>query len=83
MHSQVATCSGETISVELTPETDAVVNSGQAEQTVSTHVLVDAQQLERLRALARKTRVSQNDYLREAVQDLLTKYQAAGEDSKR
>ena len=47
------------------------------QETVSTHVLVDAQQLERLRALARKTRVSQSEYLREAVDNLLAKYESS------
>ena len=47
------------------------------QETVSTHVLVDAHQLERLRALARKTRVSQSEYLREAVDNLLAKYESS------
>jgi hypothetical protein len=50
-------------------------------QTVSTHVLVDARQLERLRALARRTRISQSEYLREAVDNLLAKYE--GKEPKR
>ena len=54
------------------------------QDTVSTHVLVDAKQLERLRALARRTRVSQSEYLREAVEDLLSKYPPpASAESKR
>ncbi|MGC4113480.1 MAG: ribbon-helix-helix domain-containing protein [Myxococcales bacterium] len=43
---------------------------------VATHVLVPVSIAERLRELARKTRVTQSEYLREAVADLLVKYQA-------
>lgn len=42
---------------------------------VSTHVLIPVSIAEQLRDLARKTRVTQSEYLREAVQDLLSKYQ--------
>lgn len=50
------------------------------ERTVSTHVLVAEEQVERLRDLSRRTRVAQSEYLREAVDDLLVKYgeQVAG-----
>ena len=41
---------------------------------VSTHVLVPEEQAEKLRLLSRKTRVAQSEYLREAVDDLLVKY---------
>ncbi|MBX5480338.1 MAG: ribbon-helix-helix domain-containing protein [Myxococcaceae bacterium] len=41
---------------------------------VSTHVLVPETQAEKLRELSRKTRVAQSEYLREAVDDLLCKY---------
>lgn len=41
---------------------------------VSTHVLVPEQLVARLRALARRSRVAQSEYLREAVDDLLAKY---------
>jgi predicted DNA-binding protein len=50
-------------------------------ETVSTHVLVDAEQLERLRALARRTRISQSEYLREAVDNLLAKYEGNAADA--
>jgi len=46
---------------------------------VATHVLVPNAVAERLRELAKKTRVTQSEYLREAVADLLKKYQAADE----
>lgn len=41
---------------------------------VATHVLVPEEHAERLRKLAAKTRVNQSEYLREAVDDLLSKY---------
>lgn len=42
---------------------------------VATHVLVPMTVAERLRDLAKKTRVTQSEYLREAVADLLRKYE--------
>lgn len=44
-------------------------------EVVSTHVLVSEDQVEALRELSRRTRVAQSEYLREAVEDLLAKYQ--------
>ncbi len=44
-------------------------------EVVSTHVLVAEDQVEKLRELSRRTRVAQSEYLREAVDDLLAKYQ--------
>ncbi|MCL2625430.1 MAG: ribbon-helix-helix domain-containing protein [Cystobacterineae bacterium] len=44
------------------------------ESSASTHVLVSAEQLDKLRELSRKTRIAQSEYLREAVDDLLAKY---------
>lgn len=41
---------------------------------VSTHVLVPEEQVQKLRELARRTRIHQSEYLREAVDDLLSKY---------
>ncbi len=43
---------------------------------VATHVLISAEAAEKLKALSRKTRVTQSEYLREAVDDLLRKYAA-------
>ncbi len=43
-------------------------------EVVSTHVLVEQDKVDRLRELSRRTRVAQSEYLREAVDDLLTKY---------
>ncbi|MFN0064399.1 MAG: ribbon-helix-helix domain-containing protein [Myxococcaceae bacterium] len=50
------------------------------EDAVSTHVLVDSHDVARLRALARRTRIAQSEYLREAVEDLLTKYGATSDE---
>lgn len=44
------------------------------EVVVSTHVLVPIELVHKLRELARRTRIHQSEYLREAVDDLLTKY---------
>jgi hypothetical protein len=49
---------------------------------VSTHVLVSEDQVEALRELSRRTRVAQSEYLREAVDDLLKKYNTVLEDKK-
>lgn len=48
---------------------------GRGSEVVSTHVLVPEEQAEKLRELSRKTRVAQSEYLREAVDDLLVKYE--------
>ncbi len=53
-------------------ETTVKVKDG--DEVVSTHVLVAEDQVEQLRALSRRTRVAQSEYLREAVDDLLRKY---------
>lgn len=43
-------------------------------EVVSTHVLVEQEKVDRLRELSRRTRIAQSEYLREAVDDLLEKY---------
>lgn len=43
-------------------------------EVVSTHVLVEQQKVGQLRELSKRTRVAQSEYLREAVDDLLSKY---------
>jgi hypothetical protein len=43
-------------------------------EVVSTHVLVEQEKVEKLRELSKRTRIAQSEYLREAVDDLLTKY---------
>ena len=53
---------------------DTPTRSGGPDEVVSTHVLVAEDQVDKLRELSRRTRVAQSEYLREAVDDLLTKY---------
>ena len=57
----------------------APIKEKSAPEVVSTHVLVPETQVERLRQLARKTRIAQSEYLREAVDNLLSKYGKAAE----
>jgi hypothetical protein len=64
------------------PDSSAVTEAAEAgvvdkDDTVSTHVLVTEEDVRRLRALSRRTRIAQSEYLREAVDDLLRKYDAA------
>ena len=44
-------------------------------EVVSTHVLVEQQKVDQLRELSRRTRIAQSEYLREAVDELLNKYE--------
>jgi hypothetical protein len=48
--------------------------SGPEAEVVSTHVLVAEEQVQKLRELSRRSRIAQSEYLREAVEDLLSKY---------
>jgi hypothetical protein len=48
---------------------------------VPTNVLVPASHREALKQLSSRTRISQSEYLREAVADLLAKYAQALEDA--
>ncbi len=48
--------------------------AGDKSEVVSTHVLVEQEKVEKLRELSKRTRIAQSEYLREAVDDLLTKY---------
>ena len=50
------------------------VAATQSDEVVSTHVLISQADAEKLRELARRTRVAQSEYIREAVDDLLRKY---------
>jgi hypothetical protein len=52
--------------------------SGPEAEVVSTHVLVAEEQVQKLRELSRRTRIAQSEYLREAVEDLLSKYGRGG-----
>lgn len=47
---------------------------------VSTHVLVEHEKIDQLRELSRRTRIAQSEYLREAVDDLLSKYNRLKDD---
>lgn len=49
-------------------------------EVVSTHVLVEQEKVEKLRELSKRTRIAQSEYLREAVDDLLSKYDRRPED---
>lgn len=58
-------------SVATTPAPDF---AAQIDAVVSTHVLVPTDIVEKLRDLSKRTRIAQSEYLREAVDDLLSKY---------
>lgn len=57
-----------------TSEAGAPPPAAEDREVVSTHVLVEHEKVDRLRQLSRRTRVAQSEYLREAVDDLLSKY---------
>ncbi|QSQ25252.1 ribbon-helix-helix domain-containing protein [Pyxidicoccus parkwayensis] len=65
--------SPEAPSSPATAEAPAAARGPEAD-IVSTHVLVPEEQVQKLRELARRTRIHQSEYLREAVEDLLGKY---------
>lgn len=48
------------------------------EGEVSTHVLIPSSIADRLKELSRRSRITQSEFLREAVTDLLAKYERAG-----
>jgi hypothetical protein len=52
-------------------------------EVVSTHVLVEPEKVEQLRELSRRSRIAQSEYLREAVDDLLVKYEKITKDGQR
>ena len=60
------------------PSLEAKTLTKETDEVVSTHVLVAEDQVEKLRDLSRRTRVAQSEYLREAVDDLLNKYNKGG-----
>jgi hypothetical protein len=71
---------------QQTRETTGIETSEPRSEVVSTHVLVSEDQVEKLRELSLRTRVAQSEYLREAVDDLLSKYSTVldtGEEVKR
>jgi Ribbon-helix-helix domain len=55
-------------------ENVVAVSPNEESEVVSTHVLVEQNQVDQLRTLAKRTRIAQSEYLREAVDDLLSKY---------
>ncbi|MEN9798406.1 MAG: hypothetical protein RL653_2102 [Pseudomonadota bacterium] len=61
----------------VTPDAPTKQETGKTpneKNVVSTHVLVPDGDVEKLRELSARTRIAQSEYLREAVDDLLTKY---------
>ena len=66
--------SASPMSTEVTPASADSNGTDVSESVVSTHVLVPIEQVHKLRELARRTRIHQSEYLREAVEDLLSKY---------
>jgi len=56
------------------PAAEAAAPVAEPREVVSTHVLVEPEKVDRLRELSRRTRIAQSEYLREAVDDLLSKY---------
>lgn len=58
-----------------TMDTPAQIDGKDKTDVVSTHVLVEQEKVDRLRELSRRTRIAQSEYLREAVDDLLGKYE--------
>jgi hypothetical protein len=66
--------SASPMTAEVTPAQADSNGPESSESVVSTHVLVPIEQVHKLRELARRTRIHQSEYLREAVDDLLSKY---------
>ena len=60
---------------DLPRHTSTHVEAEKMTEVVSTHVLVEQDKVDRLRELSRRTRIAQSEYLREAVDDLLNKYE--------
>ncbi|MBL8911133.1 MAG: ribbon-helix-helix domain-containing protein [Archangium sp.] len=63
---------GPTVEASSTPNHMDQKKEG---EVVSTHVLVEQEKVDRLRELSKRTRIAQSEYLREAVDDLLNKYE--------
>ena len=59
---------------EVVRPSESPIKARGSDEVVSTHVLVAEDQIEKLRELSRRTRVAQSEYLREAVDNLLSKY---------
>ncbi|HZI05209.1 MAG TPA: ribbon-helix-helix domain-containing protein [Archangium sp.] len=74
--------SASPMSTEVTPASADSNGPDASESVVSTHVLVPIEQVHKLRELARRTRIHQSEYLREAVEDLLSKYGKANSEGE-
>ena len=61
-----------------TTPTHTPATAEEKSEVVSTHVLVEPEKVEKLRELSKRTRIAQSEYLREAVEDLLSKYGRGG-----
>lgn len=66
---------GHAVATPQTQQENHATAADTGSEVVSTHVLVAEEQVEKLRELSRRTRVAQSEYLREAVDDLLEKYE--------
>jgi hypothetical protein len=62
-------------STPSSPSHASTIPEADKSEVVSTHVLVEQEKVDRLRDLSRRTRIAQSEYLREAVDDLLSKYE--------
>lgn len=65
---------------ETGSDRELVAKPQKESEVVSTHVLVEQDKVEKLRELSKRTRIAQSEYLREAVDDLLVKYDRLPED---
>ena len=63
------------MAVPVAETTDQELMTKPEREVVSTHVLVEQDKVEKLRELSKRTRIAQSEYLREAVDDLLNKYE--------
>lgn len=70
------------VQTPMTADTGHTLGVDRGSEVVSTHVLVPDEQAMKLKELSRRTRIAQSEYLREAVDDLLTKYGKKPEDLK-
>lgn len=62
------------------PDSNAAPAPSRRRRTIPTNVLIPVAHRDALKRLARRTRVSQSEYLREAVADLLDKYRSVLDD---
>lgn len=72
---QDTTMLGRTLETSGTQSHTSTHAEPEKAEVVSTHVLVEQQKVDQLRELSRRTRIAQSEYLREAVDDLLNKYE--------